>query len=57
MRELGIHAMGRLTGVLGLGDNLAEQLDVVREVVAEEACLENESFTGVVRSQLATEQL
>ncbi len=45
------------TGILGLGDNLGQQLGEVGEVLAEEAGLQDESLAGVVRGQLASEEL
>ena len=50
--------MGRsLTGELGPGDHLGQQLREIGEVVAEEASLKNKGFTGVGSSQLATKEL
>lgn len=46
-----------LTSVLGVGDNLAEELSEVWKVVAEELGLNDESLAGVVGKQLAAEQL
>lgn len=46
-----------LTGVLGLGSNLAEQLGEVRKIITEELGLNHERLAGVVCVQLATEKL
>ncbi|KAB5583682.1 hypothetical protein GE09DRAFT_308169 [Coniochaeta sp. 2T2.1] len=45
------------TCVFCLGDNLGQELEEVREIVAEEAGLDNQSLTCVRRRQLATEEL
>jgi hypothetical protein len=47
----------RLTGILGLRDNLGKELSKVWEIVAKEASLENKGLSGVGRSQLATKEL
>lgn len=47
----------RLTGVLGLGDNLGKKLSEVREIVLEEAGADDEGLAGVAGGQLATEEL
>jgi hypothetical protein len=44
-------------GELGLGDDFAEELGEVREVVAEELGFDDEAFAGVVGGQLAAEDL
>ncbi len=49
--------MASLTGVLGVRDNLAEQLGEVWEVVAEELGLDDEGLAGVVGEQLTSEEL
>jgi hypothetical protein len=46
-----------LTGVLGLGDDLAKELGEVWKVVAEELGLQHKRFTGVVGSQLTAQKL
>ena len=57
----GREAMGRRdwrhTGVAGLRDDLGEKLGEVGNILAKEGGLENKSLTGVVRVQLATEEL
>lgn len=45
------------TGVPRLGENLAKKLGEIRKVLAEEVCLQDKGFPGVIRAQLATEQL
>lgn len=45
------------TLVLGGGGDLAEELDVVGEVVAEELGLEDQGLTGVVGGELGSQKL
>lgn len=47
----------RHTGVLGLRDNLSQQLGEVRQVLTQEAGLQHKSLTGVVGLQLTAQQL
>lgn len=47
----------RLTGELGLGNNLGQELGEVGQVLAEEVGLEDNSLTGMVGGQLAAEEL
>lgn len=44
----------KLTGVLGLGNDLSQELGEVRDVLAQKAGLENKRLTGVVRNQLTS---
>lgn len=46
-----------LTSVLGVGDNFAEELGEIWQVVAEELGLNDEGLAGVVGKQLASEEL
>lgn len=54
---LRIDLRASLTSVLGVGDNLAEKLGEVWQVVAEELGLNDEGLAGVVGKQLASEEL
>ena len=45
------------TRILGLRDNLGKELGEVGQVLAEEAGLQNEGLPGVVRGQLASQEL
>ena len=45
-----------LTGVLGHGDDLGQQLGEVGQVVTEEAGLDDEGFAGVRGGQLSAQQ-
>lgn len=44
------------TGILGLSDNLAEELGKVRKIVTEEVRLDDKGLTSMVRGQLAAEK-
>ena len=44
------------TGILGRGQNLGKEFGEVRQVFAQEASLDDESFAGVSSSQLTTKQ-
>lgn len=46
-----------LTGILGQGDDLSEELGEVRQILAEKASFDNNSLPGVRGSQLATKKL
>jgi hypothetical protein len=46
-----------LTGILGLGHNLGQELGEVGQIIAQEAGLDDESLAGVRGSQLASEKL
>lgn len=52
-----IHPMALLTEVLGLAGNLAEELDEVGQVIAEELCLEDEVLARVVGVEASSEKL
>ena len=45
------------TLVLGRGSDLAEELDVVGQVIAQELGLENEVLAGVVGGEVGSEEL
>lgn len=45
-----------LTGILGLRNNLGQQLGEVGQILAEEAGLEDQGLSGVRRVQLATKE-
>jgi len=48
--------MVRLTGVLGHGNDLGQELGKVRQVLAEEAGLENQGLSGVRGRQLTAQE-
>jgi hypothetical protein len=45
------------TGVLGVRDDFGKELREIRQVLAEEVGLQNQGFPGMVRRQLAAQQL
>jgi hypothetical protein len=45
------------TRIPRLGNDFGKKLGEIREVLAEEICLQDQGFPGVVRAQLATEKL
>ncbi len=45
------------TGILGLRDDLGEELGEVRQMIAKEAGLDNEGLAGVICGQLASQKL
>lgn len=49
-------ACDRPTGVLGLRDDLSQQLSKVGDILAQEAGLKNEGLSGVVCVQLTSEK-
>jgi acyl-CoA hydrolase len=48
---------GQPTLVLGGGDDLAEQLDEVGQVIAQELCFEDEVLASVIGVQFGPEEL
>lgn len=54
---LKIGSQASLTSVLGVGDNLAEELGEVWEIVTEKLGLNHKGLAGVVGKQLAPEEL